>query len=325
MGREYCLYTEVNAAKVPPRQRREFVAMTVRRAAPYPDPEFGLAWLGDHAAVWYWSRSKVRELLGGEWTPRTTCVPEALYTGQVHPDADEVLALSQGCEGRLWKHDGRLLASRWWAQSPSPAQWQGFLRGAGIAATADMQAPEAITATPPAEQRWQTASTRSRLALAGLDAYLPRLFAGLGLAVLVLFSWQIGTALRAGVDILRTRQAAQDLDEPLKRILAARDRADAAQGQAASLLTLRGGPSQHRLLAEATRVMGNQDWQLKVWQQPVPDRVEATLIMDSPDPEAVVAAWEASPLFSDVRTELSRNQSEIVVRATVVNDQEALP
>lgn len=317
MGREFCLYTEVNAAKVPPRQRREFVAMTVRRAAPYPDPEFGLAWLGDHAAVWYWSHAKVLEHLGGQWTHRTTCVPEALYVGQVHEDAEQVLALGDGFEGRLWKQ-GRLVASRWWAQEPSPAQWQTFLRGTGVAAGAEVRPPQAEPAEP-AGQRWNPASgTTARLNLSGLESYLPRLLLGLGLAAAVLFAWQIGTLLRAGVDVVRTERAAQDLDEPLKRILAARDRADTANAEIASLLALRQAPSQYRLLAEASRVMQGRDWRLKNWQQPAPDRIEAVLVMDSPDPEALVTAWESSPLFSDVRTDLSRQQNEIVVRATVV-------
>ena len=294
--------------------------MTVRRAAPYPDPEFGLAWLGDHAAVWYWSHAKVLERLGGQWTHRTTCVPEALYTGQIREDEAELLALDNGFEGRLWKQ-GRLVASRWWAELPMPGQWQSFLRGAGIPTTTDAQAPQAVSASP-AEQHWTPAGRASRLNLSGLEGYLPRMLMGLGLAAAVLFSWQLGTLLRAGVDVWRTGRAAQDLDEPLKRILAARDRTDAASTEIAALLALRQAPSQHLLLAEASRVMQGQDWQLKIWQQPTPERVEATLIMDSPNPEALVAAWESSALFSDVRTELTRLQNEIVVRATVVTGTE---
>ena len=321
VGREFCLYAEINATRVPLRQRQEFIAMSVRRTAPYQDPKFGLAWLGDHAAVWYWSHAKVLEQLGSQWSHRTICAPEALYTGQVHQDAEEVLALDEGFEGRLWKH-GRLQASRWWATAPTPAQWQAFLRGTGITTTAEAQPPESTTAAP-ATQRWTPAARSTRINLSGLESYLPRLLLALALATALLFSWQTGTLMRSGIDIWRTQQAAQDLDEPLKHILAARDRADAANVEIASLLALRQAPSQYRLLAEVARVMQGQDWRLKNWQQPTPDRIEAILIVDSPDPEALVTAWESSPLFSDVRTDLSRQQNEITVRATVAAGREA--
>ena len=315
VGRELCLFMEVNAARVPAKQRQDFVAMAVRRAAPYPDPDFGMTWLGDHAVVWYWSRARVLERLGGQWPRRITCVPEALYVGQAHEDGAELLALEEGTEGRLWRQ-ARLIASRWWPAPPDVGQWQAFLRGAG-SASSDEAPPPATRATI-AGQRWNQATGGSRLTLPGLDAHLPRLLLGLGVAATLMFSWQAGSALRAGIDIWRAQHAARDLDEPLRRILAARDRADAAQAEILALLSLRQGQPQYRLLAEVARLMQGKDWQLKTWQQPVPDRIEATLVLDSPDPEALVAAWESSPLFSDVRTELSRQQNEIVVRATVV-------
>lgn len=323
VGRELCLYMEVDAVRVPAKQRREFVAMAVRRAAPYPDPEFGMAWLGEHAAVWYWSSAKVLELLGGQRLHRTTFVPDALYVGQPRQDAEELLALEEGFEGRLWRQ-GRLVANRWWTEPPAPAQWQSFLRGTGIPANADTQPPPAEPAHI-GKQRWNPAAGNTRLSLSGLDDHLPRLMMGLCLAAAALFSWQAGSIIRAGMDVWRTRQAAQDLDEPLKRILAARDRADAAYAEITGLLALRQSQSQYRLLAEAGRVMRGQAWQLKHWQQPTPDRIEATLVMDAPDPEALVTRWEASPLFSDVHTELSLRQNEVVIRATVVQGAETGP
>ena len=324
VGRELCLFMDVNAERVPAKQRREYVAMAVRRAAPYADPDFGLAWLGDHAAVWYWSRARVLDRLGGHWPRRITCAPEALYVGQAHDDQAELLALEDGCEGRLWKQS-RLLASRWWPQPPDHQQWQGFLRGAGM--PYDSDAPPPVAAAAPIQVRhWSGQATgRTGLALSGLETHLPRLLLGLGLATVLVFTWQIGSIARAGFDAWRAQAAAQDLDESLTRIMAARDRADTAQTEITALLALRNGQSQYRLLAEVAGLMQGKSWQLKVWQQPVADRVEASLIMESPDPEALVAAWEASPLFSDVRTELSRQQNEIIVRATVAPIQDAAP
>lgn len=318
VARELCLFVEVDAGKIPDKKRQAFVDMSVRRLAPFPDPGLGIAWNGSHASVWYWSQSRLLDLLGGQWPRRIKCVPEALYTGAPEEDAQQLLALENGFEGRIWRQH-RLVASRWWSAGPSASDWQAFLRGAGMSTAAP---PEAVPA-PLGIRQWSGTARATPLPLAGLDQHMPRIGLALGAVLVIVLGIELGNMLRAGIDIFRSRQAAQSLDEPLARILAARERADAMAADIQELVPLRGHPPQTLLMAEAARTMQGKDWQLKTWQQPVPGRIEVVLSMAQPDPEFLVTAWEASPLFRDVSTELSRQQNEITIRANVAGAADA--
>ncbi|TWI14276.1 hypothetical protein IP93_00271 [Lysobacter ruishenii] len=161
--------------------------------------------------------------------------------------------------------------------------------------------------------------------MTGFDHYLPKAALAAGFLFVLVASTQLGSILRSVADIWRAQHAAQDLDEPLKRILSARANADRNIAAIESLLSLRAGLPQHRLLAEVSRLMAGKEWQLRMWLQPTPDRVEATLVMSNPDAQSLVSAWEASPMFSDVSTELSRQQNEITLRANVTHPHKAAP
>lgn len=290
--------------------------MAVRRAAPFSDPDFGVVWTGDHASAWYWSQARARSLLGNPAPRRVEFVPEALFTGAARSEGEELLGLSNGVEGRIWKQ-GALIASRWWPTLPPCVQWQGFLRSAGVPVTSDHAPPEVVDA-PIMHQRWSPGSGgRTGATLTQMDQYLPKLTLAMGFTFVLVASVQVGSILRSAMDIWQARRAAQDLDDPLKRILDARSKADGNLTAIESLLALRTGRPQHRLLAEVARLMAGKQWQLRAWSQPTPDRIEATLVIENPDAQSLVSAWEASPIFSDVNTELSRQQNEITLRANV--------
>lgn len=316
----------MDAGKVPPKQRNAYVSMAVRRAAPFADPEFGLAWAGDHASIWYWSRGRVLALLGGTWPKRIHCVPEALYTGtpaEADSDAQQLLALANGHEGRLWKQ-GRLVASRWWPQPPDAAGWAGFLRGAGFSG-GDTALPTPLPA-PIAARHWSLQRrSQANLSLAGVDAYLPRIALGVAAVFVLAMAFEAGAIVRSWIDIWQARNAAQTLDQPLKRILAARERADRDSAEASTLLSLRAVRTQTELLAELARLLPGNDWQLRRWEQPAGDRLTVTLLMPKASPEALVAAWEASPMFNEVTTDLSGKPNEITIKAHIVGHQRAAP
>jgi len=324
VSRGLCLFTTVDASKAPDKERRNLVALAVRRAAPFPDPEFGVAWGPEgHGAVWYWSRARALELLGarGVQARRTDFVPEALYVGGAdRPDGAELLELHEGIEARVWRND-RLVADRWWPAMPSAREWQVFLRAAGLP-------PEHLSAEPPAAQPapvslrpWSARSRRQAAltGLSGLESYLPRAALGLGLAATVVIAIQLGSILRSQVDVWRARQAAEALDEPLKRILAARESADRDLLAIQQLLALRPGRSSVALLGEAARLLPPRDWQIRQWNQTTPERIEVTLVMPNPDPQQLVASWEESPMFANVTTDLLGRNGEVVVRADVVS------
>jgi hypothetical protein len=140
--------------------------------------------------------------------------------------------------------------------------------------------------------------------------------------LLLVCGFELGSIGRAGMDVVRAQRAAESLDEPLARILGARESADAHAAAIQELLPLRGQQSQLRLMAEVGQLMKGKDWQLRLWQQPAPNRLEVTIGLPNPDPEALVSAWEASPLFKDVSTELSRQPNELTLRANVVGRQD---
>ena len=322
VGRELCLFIEVNAEKVPTKQRPAFVATAVRRNAPFPDPDFGLNWEGGHACIWYWSRARVQDLLG-QPPSRIKYVPEALFVDQAHVDHVQLLALKEGVEGRVWKQ-ARLVASRWWPASPELSAWSSFLRGAGIALDAGTGVPQPEAGTIAAAQ-WSASRASQGLLLPEVGPYLPRLLLASALALTLVLGWEAGSIARAQTDTWRARSAAQDMDDALRRILEARSHADTYRAEIDQLLALRQGVPQNRLLAEYSRLATGKEWQIKLWQQPTPGRLEVTLAMKDPDPEALVSTWEASPLFKDVSTELSRQQNEVTIKAAIEQDAANAP
>src|SRR5690606_19222567 len=285
----------------PEKERAQFVAMAVRRAAPFPDPDHGVAWTAGHtAAVWYWSRARVAARLedDGIVARRIEFSPESLHLGSAREDGGELLQASSGTEGRVWR-EGRLLASRWWPQTPTPEQWQSLLRSAGQREGIPEPVP---VAAPLAMRPWNaaTSAVKGLGRLSDLDTYLPRIAAALGLAVLAVLSFQLGSLLRNHADIWRARAAAQDLDAPLERILEAREAANDDLGRIDGLLALRQGQPLSRLMAEVVRVNAGDAWTIRRWSQPTPDRLELTMSMSAPNPQALVTAWEESPLFEGV-------------------------
>ncbi|WP_449447186.1 hypothetical protein [Thermomonas brevis] len=316
VGRELCLFTTLDARQVPMKQRKAFAALAVRRIAPFPDPDFDAAWAVDgSAAIWYWSRARVNALAAEESGKRKRFVAEALHAGRPMDHGVELLSLAEGMEARAWKA-GKLHASRWWAHPPTPAQWRDFLRGTGHALQDSEAVPEPV-ATELAASPWtRQPSNAGALQLSGLDQYLPK--AALAAAALLLLTAgaELGSGVRAQIDIWRARSAADRLDAPLKRILAARDAADEASAEITSLLSLHGPRPTTSLMAELTRLMPGGNWQVKRWSQPTPDTLEVSLVAPGSDPEQLVSAWEASPMFKGVTTELGRD-NELVVKATI--------
>lgn len=290
--------------------------MAVRRVAPFADVGFDAAWSADGtAAVWYWSRAKVTALAAAEPGKRRRFVAEALYAGLPREDAVELLQLAEGFEARFWK-DSHLLASRWWPEQPTAAQWREFLRSSGHATSASLKAPDfvanALRASP-----WNRApSSTDKLQLSGLDHYLPRVALALCCLFLLVIGSQLGSSVRAQLDIWQAQSAASDLDAPLKRILDARETTDNASTDIGGLLALRAPQSTITLMAEFSRLIPGKDWQIRKWSQPTPDTLEVNLLAPGSNPEELVSALEASPMLQGVTTELGRD-SELTIKATV--------
>ena len=329
VSRGLCLFMRVDAGKAAPRDRRRLVELAVRRAAPFPDPDFGVAWDVDgQAAVWYWSRARLLALLAerGVAAQDAGFVPEALHVrgGDGSEDGVELLQLSDGFCGRCWR-DGRLLMERWWPAPPDTAAWRTFLRGSGL-----QDPPDAVPAPLPAPiqpKPWSAAARRAPAFgnLSGLDIFLPRVALGAGLVVAAIAAMQVGSIGRSHLDIWSAQRAGESLDEPLKRILAAREASDRNGLGIQQLLALRPAPASLSLIAETGQLLPGRDWAIKRWNQPVPGKVEVTVSLPSADPSALVAAWEASPLFTNVTTDVLGRGGDVTIRADVVTGTTLLP
>lgn len=303
------------------------MALAVRRAAPFPDPDFDVLWLRDHAAVWYWSRERARTASGRS---DIRCRAEALFRGDVPAgDIEQLLSLevtpaegeayAAGVEARVWRQ-GRLQASRWWPQLPDARAWETFARGAALDASHPMPELQASRL----HARPLNASSQRREFGGQLSARLPMVAAAGATLVLALLAWQGASVARATWATHSINTQIAQLSARMEKIIAARERADAAQARIDGLLALHAPATQVRLLGEVTRLTPGS-WELMSWAQPSPERLEVTFKMPNADVAAIVAAWEASPLLQDVTPSTSARPDEVSLQATVTPLREQAP
>lgn len=253
--------------------------------------------------------------MAGDAAKRKRFVAEGPYVGHPRDNGVELLRLDAGFEARAWKN-GRLYASRWWPEAPSHEQWRQLLRGAGIQSPPVIEVPEPIAAESLMSPWSRKPMGVSALQFSGIDQHLPRLVYGAALICLLGVGLELGAIARARVEIWQAAAASARLDAPLQRILDAREATDAASAEIDQMLSLHGLRPTTSLMAELTRLMPGDQWQVKKWSQPTPSTLEVNLIAPGSNPETLVSTLEASDMFASVTTELGRN-NELVVRATV--------
>lgn len=293
--------------------------LAVRRAAPFDDAESNIAWFGSHAAVWYWSASRIRAL-AGPLPPRARIHAEAPYRGAIRDDGVELLDLAVvgnaeeheagGFEARLWRQ-GHLAASRWWPSMPPDPAWQVFLRGSGIPPGVARPGPQLAGL-----HERPLGGGRQGSNLAGqLQAQWPLFATGAGCIVAAAFCWQLGGVARAYSENSRIEARIGQLESRLDSVISARNLADDAAATIESLLALRPPASQTRLLAEVVNITPAGDWSIALWQQPGPETLEVTLKGRGLDATSLVNAWEQSPLLQDVTPVSSNRPDELVLQA----------
>lgn len=314
MAAARCAYTTLDGAAVPARKRPAFADMAIARWAPFADPQSHVEWAGDRAMVWAWSRGQALAVDGPEAAPMPAprrILPESLLRGQSRPDGQELVALDEGCEGRVWR-DGLLAGARWWPQPPALPEWNQFLRGAGVAPASAL--PEA-TVYPLAERGW--AAPQLRGGLGDLVGQQRNLLAALALAIAV----AVPTALLVGVASLKASiwQVERDIatrEQAIAAILDARQAAEADAAAVRQLLEDRPPAGQIELLAAVSGLMGGP-FQILEWN--LADARNLTMVarMPNADPRRIVTAWEGSGLFADVTAEVGRQAEEIQVKARI--------
>lgn len=331
VGRELCLFLHVDASAVPQKQRAGFVALEVRRAAPFMDPEHDAVWFGNHAAVWYWSHERLHGLWGAP-TTRTRLRAEAVFRGApVEGDGVEVLALevvpadaemhTAGFEARLWRQ-GHIVVSRWWPAAPTVAVWQSFLRGGGMDPVQSLPEPLGVGM----REQPLGGGLQPRALVGQLRTQLPLLATVVGALLLALLAFQLAGVWRVASEIRRVEQRTAPLEKKLEAIIAARTRADEAVAGIEALLALRPPASQTRLLGEIQKITPpGAGWELMSWHQPGPETLEATLKGVNLDTAAIVSAWEQSPLLQEVSPATGSRTGELVLQARLTPLPEQTP
>lgn len=312
LARGFCAYTVLDGSAVPPRKRAAYAAMAISRFTPFPDTGSHVEWVGDRAMVWAWSRAQATTVDGESMPAPRRILPESLFRGQPQPAAEELVALDEGIEARVWR-DGVMVASHWWPEAPGLADWNEFRRGAGLSPAS---AVPTVDAQPLADRPWSVAKSvgvgeavgryRDHLAMAGVATAVAVLAALLvGAAALKVSIWQVEG------DIAEREQA-------LEKIIDARDTALQGRADVDALLALRPPAGQLELLTLVSGLMRGS-WQLVEWKMQDAQSLEVTARMNNPDARAIVTAWEGSKRFSAVTAEIGGpRQDSVVVKARVL-------
>ncbi len=330
VGRELCLFLQVDASRVPPKQRAGYVELAVRRAAPFADPEHDILWLQQgHAAVWYWSRERVRSMVAMPGTA-SRYRAEAVFRGEIPvEDTVQLLVLevlpvggdawTAGLDARVWRQ-GQLQASRWWPQLPDPGEWQTFARGAGLDASRPKPQP-----LPTSLREQPLSAGIQRLELVGqLGTQLPLVAGAVATLVMALLVWQVAGLMRVATEVRSIEQRIERLSARLEKVINAREDANASQLRIETLLALRAPASQTRLLGEVKRLTPGT-WQMMSWSQPSPEVLEVTLQIANADTAAIVAAWEGSPLLQDVAPAANSGSGQLTLQARLTPLLEQAP
>lgn len=287
-------------------QQARAAMLAAKARSPLLDPQFFLDWGEDDIGVWSWPRGAITGLSDFEGE----CVPESVFHAPgVGPRLVEV---SEGYEGEVWE-GGRLLATRWWSNPPTDAQWRDFLRASrqdpDVSAPVPRAAP--MRADPPASP-WMAR-------LVSLQAPRQR---DITAAVIALLAAPIAYfALQwAAVTFEQARLAAK-----LETLSEAAGEITAAQGEARTALDeLRDYEGaldrQHpiELLAVLTGLLSDAGVDLREFAMRGDDLSVALFAEGEFAPADLVRSLEADDLMYDVLAEPGRLPGEWRIQAQVV-------
>ena len=284
--RAQCQYRRADLAAVPPRQRAAAARLAATRYQPSPDAVVHAAWRRGIAHLWIWT-SPLPEVASGEqrW------IPESLLRAPPESDGPRLLVAVRGCEGQVWE-DGQLLQSQWWPVLPDADAWQRFLRAGGLdSGTAGPPVPENLPWSDSwgeGGRDWLPGSTAGRERLAWLV---------LGAVFAVALGWQVNGLARWGVASARLSAELESTRTQMAPVLAARERAEAAQAEAERLRGLQSGASDYELTA---RILAVQPAGIRVngWKRDA-NNLHVLLVGGDTDPRKYVAAYAGQPDLAD--------------------------
>ena len=303
----------LDGSEIPERKRKRFIEMAIARWSPFADPRSHVEWVKDQAMVWAWSTDLVlQDAEGVRLPPPQRIVPESLFRGQPLAGGEQLVAMHEGVEGRVWR-DGHLAAARWWPQAPGQEDWNDFRRGAGLAPASGV--PDVLE-YPIAAAAWGAAGGRGLGELVTQQRTLLTAVA-FAAATLALVAPLVG-AIALKVSIWQVQGDIEARERAIAPIIAARDAAQADARAVQSLLRMRPPAGQTELMAGLLKLIPGQ-WQLVKWEMPDADHVELRLKMTGADPRRIVEAWERSGQFSEVTAEIVRQPDEMLIKARILH------
>ena len=119
---------------VPAKDRRAALRNLARAWAPFDTCEYLIGLHGDQGLAWAWDSQQVESLLRAAGADLASeLMPEGLLRSVMTTDGCRLLPCLEGLEAQVWL-GGLPVASRWWPQAPSDADWAGFTRNMPVAA-----------------------------------------------------------------------------------------------------------------------------------------------------------------------------------------------
>ncbi len=309
IARNLCHYRQFLLQEVPLQHRANILNQQIRQWSPFKQYGSYIVWRKQVALVWVWdAQQQQTKLTEHDLTEqRVDIIPETL----LHPmgqDSEQLHQCLEGVEGQIWQQQC-LVASRWWPQQPTLAQWNRFLSAhhlPNVASLPMIQSDELM------QQVWAKSAKTDRSAILRDE----RLWVFLGLMIFtVLFSWQ-------SVYVWKLRQAIADVNTQIETIndeaipiLQARNEVLALQQKIQHFNNLVTTPSQLEMMAKAAGSLP-QGATLQTWSYQK-QQLKLTLEAMNIDPRYYITKFQEQPLFYDVRSETGGDATHIIMSMQV--------
>ncbi|MBL8644553.1 MAG: hypothetical protein JNK21_11520 [Rhodospirillaceae bacterium] len=297
------------------------LALKVRKAFPFKEPDFAAFWSDTEASVYAWEKATVQEALNDAGLNyRAQVVPETFVRPQ-GKDGLRLVPMLDGFEGQFWKN-GFPQVSRWWPAQPSAYEWANFARVCGMAPDAAEAAAES-TSLEFLEKPWTEGElsfndlsavlqSRKVMAIAATAIACPFLMLGTEIAITSIAEGSvrqnIASLSQANQAIRRDRAAAYDNLDAIEEFI----QVDAY-------------PPQINVLARAMAIFAEAgSLRILSWSF---DRGNLEIIArgggQQIDPTTFITAFERDELFENVGGTLVGPERDLQLRLAVTTRQAA--
>lgn len=295
--------------KIPPARRDATLELRIRQWSPFREHATYSVWHKGYAQVWLWDGAAQEEARLAAGVKHAGVVPESLLRP---PAADglQILPCLEGVEARLWRQ-GVLHASRWWAQPPSPQEWNYFLRAHQLPLDTALE----VEAEAPLLPRAWGRRRRAMGWLGGLRN--ERAWAGIGAALLLtVLTWQGMGVWKQHQALGKVQNEIDSLSARAAPILQARNQAVNERAAVAGLLALKPYPAHLLILAAVAEQLPDSEARLTEWLYDA-GALRFTIHAQNIDPRIYVQRFQDHPMFTEVKSETGRQPDQIVMHMRV--------